>query len=137
MQNIFQIYLKMKSTSILTLVIQSIPKDNRGGYGKTATQKENIPINWIHTDSSGNYSEKISREKALEMKNAYGMKYIASITSNHILGKAIDMTITWIKDIKIKDKAGKEYILTPNNGIMVLNAKNFMILEQPMESISC
>ncbi|TLD79366.1 hypothetical protein LS81_010565, partial [Helicobacter trogontum] len=32
-----------------------------------ATQKENIPINWIHTDSSGNYSEKISREKALEM----------------------------------------------------------------------
>ena len=106
----------MKLTSILTLVIQSIPKDNRGGYGKTETQKENIPINWIHTDSSGNYSEKISRAKAMEMKNAYGMKYIASITSNHILGKAIDMTITWIKDIKIKDKAGKEYILTPNNG---------------------
>ena len=106
----------MKSTSILTLVIQSIPKDNRGGYGKTATQKENIPINWIHTDSSGNYSEKISRAKALEMKNAYGMKHIASITSNHILGKAIDMTIIWTKNIKIKDKAGKEYILTPNNG---------------------
>ena len=50
------------------------------------------------------------------MKNAYGMRDKASLTSNHILGKAIDMTITWTKDIKIKDKAGKEYTLTPNNG---------------------
>ncbi|BDB64130.1 MULTISPECIES: hypothetical protein [Helicobacter] len=95
--------------------------------------KENIPINWIHTDSSGNYSEKISREKALEMKNAYRMRDKASLTSNHILGKAIDMTITWTKNIKIKDKTGKKYTLTPN---MVLNVKNSIILEQLMESIS-
>lgn len=80
------------------------------------TQKENIPINWIHTDSSGKYSEKISRAKALEMKNAYGMRDKASLTSNHILGKAIDMTITWTKNIDIKDKTGKAYTLTPNNG---------------------
>lgn len=83
----------MKSTSILTLVIQSIPKDNRGGYGKTETQKENIPINWVHTDSSGNYSEKISRAKILDMENAYRIINKSIPTSNRILGKAIDAMI--------------------------------------------
>ena len=34
------------------------------------------------------------------MKNAYGMRDKASLTSNHILGKAIDMTITWTKKYK-------------------------------------
>lgn len=62
--------------------------------------KENIPINWIHIDSNGNYSEKISREKALEMVNAYRMRDKASLTSNHILGKAIDMTITCVNPYK-------------------------------------
>ncbi len=94
----------------------SVSKDITPQQAQQATQKENIPINWIHTDSSGNYSEKISIEKALEMVNAYRMRDKASLTSNHILGKAIDMTITWTKTIKIKDKTGKEYILIANNG---------------------
>lgn len=62
--------------------------------------KENIPINWIHTDSSGNYSEKISREKALEMVKAYGIAYPASLTSHHVKGNAIDMTITCVNPYK-------------------------------------
>ena len=94
----------------------SVSKDITPQQAQIETQKENIPINWIHTDSSGKYSEEISREKALEMKNAYGMRDKASLTSNHILGKAVDMTITWTKDIEIKDKTGKEYTLTPNDG---------------------
>lgn len=93
-----------------------VSKDITPQQAQIETQKENIPINWIHTDSSGKYSEEISREKALEMKNAYGMRDKASLTSNHILGKAVDMTITWTKDIEIKDKTGKEYTLTPNDG---------------------
>ena len=93
-----------------------VSKDITPQQAQIETQKENIPINWIHTDSSGKYSEKISRAKALEMKNAYGMRDKASLTSNHILGKAIDMTITWTKNINIKDKTGKAYTLTPNNG---------------------
>ena len=77
-----------------------VSKDITPQQAQIETQKENIPINWIHTDSSGKYSEKISRAKALEMKNAYGMRDKASLTSNHILGKAIDMTITWTKKYK-------------------------------------
>ncbi len=82
-----------------------------------ATQKENIPINWIHTDSTGNYSEKISREKALEMVKAYGIAYPASLTSHHVRGNAIDITITWQSSFTIKDKTGKEYTIDiPRNG---------------------
>ena len=81
------------------------------------TQKENIPINWIHTDSSGKYSEKISRAKALEMIRAYGIAYPASLTSHHVRGNAIDITITWQSSFTIKDKAGKEHTIdTPKNG---------------------
>ena len=81
------------------------------------TQKENIPINWIHTDSSGKYSEKISRAKALEMVRAYGIAYPASLTSHHVRGNAIDITITWQSSFTIKDKAGKEHTIdTPKNG---------------------
>lgn len=81
------------------------------------TQKENIPINWIHTDSSGKYSEKISRAKALEMVRAYGIAYPASLTSHHVIGNAIDITITWQSSFTIKDKAGKEHTIdTPKNG---------------------
>lgn len=82
-----------------------------------ATEKENIPINWIHTDSNGNYSEEISREKALEMVEAYGMAYPASLTSHHVRGNAIDMTITWQSSFTIKDKIGKVHTIdTHSNG---------------------
>ncbi len=82
-----------------------------------ATQKENIPINWIHTDSNGNYSEKISRAKALEMVRAYNIAYPASLTSHHVRGNAIDITITWQSSFKIKDKIGKMHTIDiPRNG---------------------
>ena len=82
-----------------------------------ATQKENIPINWVHTDSSGNYSEKISREKALEMVKAYGIAYPASLTSHHVRGNAIDITITWQSSFTIKDKTGEIHTIDiPRNG---------------------
>ena len=88
------------------------------------TQKENIPINWIHTDSSGKYSEKISRAKALEMVRAYGIAYPASLTSHHVRGNAIDITITWQSSFTIKDKAGKEHTIdTPKNGAINLELR--------------
>lgn len=89
------------------------------------TQKENIPINWIHTDSNGNYSEEISRKKALEMVKAYGIAYPASLTSHHVKGNAIDMTITWQSSFTIKDKIGNIHTIdTPRNG-----AENEMLKE--------
>ncbi|RDU59883.1 hypothetical protein CQA53_11180, partial [Helicobacter didelphidarum] len=81
------------------------------------TQKENIPINWIHTDSSGNYSDKISRAKALDMVRAYNIAYPASLTSHHVRGNAIDITITWQSSFTIKDKTGEIHTIdTPRNG---------------------
>ena len=36
-----------------------VSKDITPQQAQIETQKENIPINWIHTDSSGKYSEKL------------------------------------------------------------------------------
>jgi len=51
-----------------------------------------------------------SKKAAEEMisRECFNMAYIASLTSNHISGKAIDMTITWTGTLKIKQKDGKE-----------------------------
>jgi len=37
-----------------------------------------------------------------------------ALTSNHIAGKAVDMNITWIGTIKVKDKTGAEIQMTYN-----------------------
>lgn len=48
-----------------------------------------LDIEWDHGDL-----EK-SRKAAQEMVNLFGMAHIASLTSNHISGKAVDMDISW------------------------------------------
>ncbi len=48
-----------------------------------------LDIEWDHGDADA------SRAAAQEMVNLFGMAHIASLTSNHISGRAIDMTITW------------------------------------------
>lgn len=54
-------------------------------------------IAWDHGDI------KKSRDAAREMVNLFNMAHIASLTSNHITGKAIDMTISW-KDTLVLTK---------------------------------
>ncbi|GJQ30111.1 MAG: hypothetical protein HBSAPP03_19950 [Phycisphaerae bacterium] len=48
-----------------------------------------LNIQWDHGDAEA------SRRGALDMVNLFGMKHIASLTSRHIQGKAIDMTLSW------------------------------------------
>ena len=48
-----------------------------------------LQIEWDHGD------EKASRRAAQEMVQLFNMAHIASLSSNHIRGKAIDMTISW------------------------------------------
>lgn len=55
-----------------------------------------VDIEWDH----GNLNA--SRKAAQEMVRLFKMKYIASLTSNHISGKAIDMTIHWPGSLLIK-----------------------------------
>lgn len=55
-----------------------------------------VLIDWDHGDV------KASRAAALEMVQAAHMAHIASLTSNHTRGTAIDMTISWKGTLMLK-----------------------------------
>ncbi len=63
-----------------------------------------VDIEWDHGD------DKKSQAAAQEMigSKGFNMAHIASLTSNHIKGTAIDMTISWSGKLKIKDATGKD-----------------------------
>jgi hypothetical protein len=68
-------------------------------------------IIWDHGDDVA------SRKAAAEMVELFDIAYRPSLTSNHIKGTAIDMTITWSGPIEIKDAGGKTHKLDrPRNG---------------------
>jgi len=70
-----------------------------------------IDITWDH----GNLAR--SKKAAKEMKELFGMKHIAALTSNHIQGRAIDMTIIWTGTIKIVDADGLTHAIgAPRTG---------------------
>jgi hypothetical protein len=52
-------------------------------------KRSGLNIEWDHGDPE------VSRDAAKEMVNLFGMVHIASLNSNHIRGKAIDMNISW------------------------------------------
>jgi hypothetical protein len=56
---------------------------------KEVPKHSGLNIEWNHGDLEA------SRAGARDMVNLFGMVHIAALTSNHILGKAIDMTISW------------------------------------------
>jgi hypothetical protein len=62
-----------------------------------------VDIEWDHGELAK------SKKAAQEMVSKFGMKHVASLTSLHIAGKAIDMNITWKGTLKIKDKSGTEH----------------------------
>jgi hypothetical protein len=61
--------------------------------------RSNLTIEWDH----GRIED--SRQAAREMVDLFGMAHIASLTSNHVMGKAIDMTITWKGDLVLTTPA--------------------------------
>nr|WP_298687531.1 hypothetical protein [uncultured Dongia sp.] len=58
-----------------------------------------LTIDWDHGDA-----EK-SKQGAQEMVNLFGMAHIASLSSNHISGKAIDMNISWKETLVLTQPA--------------------------------
>src|SRR4026207_944559 len=61
-------------------------------YGEIAPNEVpsgGIDIEWDHGD------DEKSRQGAMEMVRLFNMAHIASLRSNHISGKAIDMNISW------------------------------------------
>lgn len=56
---------------------------------KDVPKRSGVPIEWDHGDVGK------SRDAAAEMVKLFGMAHVASLRSNHLAGKAIDMTISW------------------------------------------
>jgi len=73
-----------------------------------------VDITWDHGNAAA------SKKGAQEIVFAAKIAYQPSLTSNHIAGKAIDWTITWTGNLKIKNKPGKEVVITslPKHGGM-------------------
>lgn len=77
----------------------------------TVPAEPGCPIVWDH----GNLAA--SRKAAQEMKDLFNIAFKPSLTSRHIDGKAIDMTIHWSGTIKVKDATGKSFDLgEPRSG---------------------
>lgn len=76
-----------------------------------------VDIDWIHKDKDGKYDEVESRRAASSMVQAYDMEHIASLTSRHTEGRAVDMSIIWSKDLSVTDSKGTTVLIksTPRN----------------------
>jgi hypothetical protein len=77
--------------------------------------RADVPIEWWH----GNQADSV--RAAREMVNTYGinpqLKVPPSLTSRHIEGNAVDMSVSWSGTLTIQDASGKEHIIssTPRN----------------------
>ncbi len=79
---------------------------------------EAVNIEWVHRDAGGNVDLAASRRAAQEMCNKYSIAYMPSLTSHHIKGIAIDMSISWTGTLKVKNADGDVVSVTgsPRNG---------------------
>lgn len=78
--------------------------------------REGVNINWDHGDAAK------SKRAAQAMVNAYGIVHQPSLTSNHIDGIAIDMTISNMKGKTMKNGGGKSIKINSNRGLHKVGA---------------
>jgi len=82
-----------------------------------ADLKVGVDIQWDH----GNLAKSLAGAK--EMVNSFRLavpprsNVAPSLTSNHIAGNAVDMTITWSGIIKVQNKRGKEISIPFDNNV--------------------
>ncbi len=65
-----------------------------------------VDIEWVHRKANGSPDRPASRAAAAAMVNGYGIAHKPALTSLHIFGKAIDMSIRWSGNLQIKKKNG-------------------------------
>ncbi len=68
--------------------------------------KPGVNIDWMHRRADGSPDMVRSRAAASAMVEAYDIAFEPSLTSLHIFGKAIDMSISWSGTLKIKQANG-------------------------------
>ena len=71
-------------------------------------------ITWDHGEDEAS----VAAAKEMAGASGFNIAYQPSLTSRHIEGKAIDMDISWSKDLKIKDSKGKDVTIdkAPRSG---------------------
>ena len=77
-----------------------------------------VDIRWVHSGVNGQPDLAASRVAAEEMVRGYGIVFKPSLTTQHSLGLAIDMTVTWQNMLLITDGNGKTVSITsaPHTG---------------------
>jgi tetratricopeptide (TPR) repeat protein len=96
-----------------------VPQFNRGLLEPGALETGPVDICRLHRDAAGNPDAPASVAAAQAMKVKYDLKHRPAFPgSKHYVGKAIDLTIEWSGDLKIKDAAGNEKTISslPRNG---------------------
>jgi hypothetical protein len=80
---------------------------------------QGISIEWVHRRADGSIDLAASRAAATAMVEAYDIAFQPSLTSLHVVGKAIDMTISWSGSLSIAEKAGRvrRITSTPRSGM--------------------
>lgn len=83
----------------------------------TVPTKVGIEIEWVHR-KDGNVDLVASMHAAAAMVAAYGMEQQAALSSRHVEGRAVDMTISWSGALELMDASGKPRKITsdPKNG---------------------
>ena len=71
-----------------------------------------IDIDWVHRYSSGRINYNASRKAAQDMVQAYDIVFKPALTSQHTARLAIDITISWLADLKIIDGQGKTIVIS-------------------------
>jgi hypothetical protein len=80
---------------------------NAGGVDpEDVPEKVGVDIDWVHRKANGSADPAASRAAAAAMVHGYDIAFAPSLTSLHIFGKAIDMTIAWDGTLNIKQKNG-------------------------------
>jgi hypothetical protein len=65
-----------------------------------------VDIEWLHKKANGSDDVPASRLAAAAMVHAYGIVHRPALTSMHIAGKAVDMSIGWGGSLAIKQANG-------------------------------
>ena len=80
---------------------------------------DGVDIEWMHRKANGQPDFAASRAAAAAMVHGYGIVHRPALTSLHIFGKAIDMTISWdgTLQVKPKNKPRKSISSQPRSGL--------------------
>lgn len=89
---------------------------------RSVPERDGIDIQWAHADNNNAYSSSQSVAAAQSMVNGYGLKNLKvapSLTSRHIEGNAIDMSISWVGNLSIVSADGSivDVVTEPRTGM--------------------